>query len=274
MPISFINKDLGDNKTIYYAWFESMHTRIDIAICNQFEDLCSKSIDLIYNELQRVEQLANRFDPSSELYFLNQTAAIQPITIDIELYQIIVDCIDYYKKTSGCFDITVNSLESYRDGIAGIVCDNQNNSIFYKNPAIKIDLGGFAKGYALDKCIEILKSNHISNALVNFGNSSVFALGNHPLGTGWKITLPTSAPEEPSFVVLSDECLTTSGNEEQKVHILSPFDGQYIKINKPISILTKDATSGEVFSTALFVAQGTGNDFFTTFAGSIVNKTI
>ncbi len=266
MSISFINKDLGDNKTIYYAWFESMHTRIDIAICNQENDLCKDIIDQIYRELQYIEQLANRFDPSSELYKLNELASIQAFTVSAELFQIIMNCIDYHEKTSGCFDITVNSLESYKNGIKDIVCDPLNHSVFYKNPDIKIDLGGFAKGYALDKCVNILKKNKISDALVNFGNSSVFALGNHPSGNGWKITLPTSTQENLSFVVLYDECLTTSGNEEIHLHIKSPFDGQYLKASNPVSVVTKDATSGEVFSTALFVSQATGKDFFTTFA--------
>ena len=267
MSVSFINRALGNDKTIHYAWFESMHTRIDIAICNRPEDLCKNIIDQVHNELQHIEQLANRFAPSSELSRLNQMASTQPVIINSELFRIIVNCIHFYEKTCGCFDITVNSLDSYRDGIKGIVCDSQNQSVFYKNPSIKIDLGGFAKGYALDKCIEILKNNQISDALVNFGNSSVFAMGNHPAGTGWKITLPTSTSEQPSFVVLYNECLTTSGNEETKLHILSPFDGQYVKANKPVSVVTKDATSGEVFSTALFVSRATGNDFFTTFAG-------
>ncbi len=266
MSISFIHKDLGDHKTIYYAWFESMHTRIDIAICNQQKDLCKEVIDLIYIELQHIERLVNRFDPSSELYKLNESAAIQPFIVSVELYRIIQDCIDYCNETSGCFDITINSLDSYKNGIKDLVCDPLNHSIFYKNPSIKIDLGGFAKGYALDKCINILKNNQISDALVNFGNSSVFAMGNHPSGTGWKITLPVSTPENPTFVVLHDECLTTSGNEDTHLHIRSPFDGQYLKAAKPISVVTKDATPGEVFSTALFVSQGTGIDFFTNFA--------
>ncbi|MDR1370302.1 MAG: FAD:protein FMN transferase [Dysgonamonadaceae bacterium] len=260
MSVSFINKVLDNGKTIFYAWFESMHTRIDIVICNQSEDFSKNTIDLIYNELHRIEQLVNRFDPSSELYRLNQTAAIHPVTVSPELFHIIADCIDYYEKTSGCFDVTVNSLESYRNGIKGIVCDLRNYSISYKNPAIKIDLGGFAKGYALDKSIKILKNNQMTDALVNFGNSSVFAIGNHPSGCGWKITLPTSTREQPESVVLHDECLTTSGNEEAHLHILSPFDGQYIKAGKPVSVVTKDATSGEVFSTALFVSRGIGNE--------------
>ena len=265
MSVSFINRALGNDKTIHYAWFESMHTRIDIAICNRPEDLCKNVIDQVHNELQHIEHLANRFASSSELFRLNQMASVQPVIVSSELFWIIVNCIHFYEKTSGCFDITVNSLESYRDGIKGIVCDSQNQSVFYKNPSIKIDLGGFAKGYALDKCIDILKNNQISDALVNFGNSSVFAMGNHPAGKGWKVTLPTSTPEQPSSIVLVDECLTTSGNEETKLHILSPFDGQYVKANKPVSVVTKDASSGEIFSTALFVSQGTGKEFFTNF---------
>lgn len=266
MSVSFINKVLDNDKTIFYAWFESMHTRIDIALCNRPENTCKTVIDLIYNKLQEIEKTVNRFDPNSELYLLNGTASAHPVIVSSELFRIIKDCIGYYDKTSGCFDITVNSLDSYRDGINGIVCNDSDHSVFYKNPAIKIDLGGYAKGYALDKCIEILRENGITDALVNFGNSSVFGLGNHPSGDGWKITLPTADIEQDSFVILRDECLSTSGNEEKKLHILSPFDGQYIESFKPVSIVTKDASSGEVFSTALFVSRTTGRKFFIKFA--------
>ncbi|MDR3062340.1 MAG: FAD:protein FMN transferase [Dysgonamonadaceae bacterium] len=243
-----------------------MHTRIDIALCNRPEGVCEKVIDLIYNELQDIEKTVNRFDPGSELYLLNESASVCPVIVSPGLFQIIKDCIDYYEKTSGCFDITVNSLDSYRDGIQGIVCKDLNNSIFYENPAIKIDLGGYAKGYALDKCVGILRENGITDALVNFGNSSVFALGNHPSGNGWKITLPSADTGQDSFVILQDECLSTSGNEEKKLHIRSPFDGQCIEAFKPVSVVTKDASSGEVFSTASFVSQATGREFFINFA--------
>ena len=62
-------------------------------------------------------------------------------------------------------------------------------SVFFQQAGTTINLSGFLKGYALDKIREILKVHIIANALINMGNSSVLALGNHPVGTGWKVSL-------------------------------------------------------------------------------------
>lgn len=56
-----------------------------------------------------------------------------------------------------------------------------------------INLSGFLKGYALEKIRELLQQYEIENALVNMGNSSVLALGHHPLADGWKVNFGQSA---------------------------------------------------------------------------------
>ena len=78
------------------------------------------------------------------------------------------------------------------------------------------------------------------------GISSVLALGNHPVGTGWRV----------NDILLYDECLTTSGNDSpERRHIVSPQDGKLVEGARQISVVTTNGAIGEILSTALFAAD-------------------
>lgn len=112
-----------------------------------------------------------------------------PVMISQSLYRMISLCTEYHKKTLGCFDVTIHSDNYNQDTIHSIHLYPEAQSVFFQQAGTTINLSGFLKGYALDKIREILKVHIIANALINMGNSSVLALGNHPVGTGWKVTL-------------------------------------------------------------------------------------
>jgi thiamine biosynthesis lipoprotein len=247
-----IFKQINQTQTIFYAWFNAMHTRIDIALCNLSEEKSKNLLDEIVPEVSRIEKMTNRFDNESELSKLNLIAAIEPVYTTPELVNILHRCKEYNELTLGAFDITINS-GNYKYGcINHLKIDTVANTIFYNHPDLQIDLNGFIKGYTLDNVRNIIKKNDCYNALINFGNSSVCGIGNHPGGEGWKINLPNSAND---FVILKDECLTTSGNTSKYQHIKNPETGEYCNSNETISVITENATSGEVLSTALCVSE-------------------
>ncbi len=229
-----------------------MHTRVDIALCNLPETDSLLLSEKIYNEIKRIEKLANHFDSKSEISKVNSTAAQIPVEISSELYYIILGCIRYNKKTKGAFDITVNSKNNYRGGIQDIVLNQAGKTVFFKNENVQIDLCGYIKGYALSSAKKILIENGCFNALISMGNSSVFALGNHPNGKGWKINLPE---KETETVTLFNQCLTTSGNTDGHIHIVNPKTGQPPESKQVISVVTRNAVAGEVLSTALCVSK-------------------
>lgn len=102
-------------------------------------------------------------------------------------------CLEYHEKTSGCFDVTVHSENYNQDTIHSVCLSAEEQSIFYRQPGITINLSGFLKGYALETIRDILHSCSIENALINMGNSSELALGNHPgPERDGKLTLATS----------------------------------------------------------------------------------
>lgn len=243
--------------TIFYAWFECMHTRVDIVLCDKSEEESKEIGKLISDELYKLQKIGDFYDPSSNLYRLNNILINKPVYIDIELFTIVKLTIEYNKKTLGYFDISVQSENYASDSLQQVLLSDTDLSIAIKREGVKLDLSGFIKGYALDKVRAILKDNGIHNALINMGNSSVLAIGNHPLGNGWKVGFSSPAKgDDENEITLKDECLTTSGNDTDiRKHIISPHTGQYIEGQRKVAVITHDGAAGEALSIALFVAE-------------------
>lgn len=217
-------------------------------------------VNSIYDTLRQLERIANYYDPSSELSQVNQRASTAPVMISQSLYRMISLCTEYHKKTLGCFDVTIHSDNYNQDTIHSIHLYPEAQSVFFQQAGTTINLSGFLKGYALDKIREILKVHIIANALINMGNSSVLALGNHPVGTGWKVSFDdqasTTKNHKTQSILLNNECLTTSGNNsDDRKHIISPSSGKPLEGVRQVTVVTDDGTTGEILSTSLFVAN-------------------
>lgn len=277
--IQHVYRSSHEGDGLFYAWFLSMHTRVDIILCSRkSEEELLLTVNHIYDVLCQLEKTANYYDPTSELAYVNRMAATSPVVLSEELYAMIDLCLEYNIKTLGCFDITVLSNNYDRNTIHSVQLSAEERSVFFRQPGVTLNLSGFLKGYALEKIKSILKESMIENALINMGNSSVLALGNHPMGKGWKInfgwaanastntatdTATTTAAtdasanaDNPQSILLYNECLTTSGNESsQRKHIISPRSGEFVKGARQIAVVTADGSIGEILSTGLFAAD-------------------
>lgn len=110
VPIQHMYKPSHEGNGLLYAWFLSMHTRVDIILYSQkTERELLLVVNRIYDALCRLEKMANFYDPASELSFVNRTAPTSPVVLSEELYSMIDLCLKYNGKTLGCFDITVHS---------------------------------------------------------------------------------------------------------------------------------------------------------------------
>lgn len=248
-------KILSDNKQLFYAWFSAMFTRVDLIFCTEAEreDLKDIAQD-ISDQIDRIEAMANRFNEGSELSKLNAGAYENEMSVSEELSDILADCRMYHQQSLGYFDITVNSLNGYRGGAAAVQLNAERQTVRFLHPDVQLDLSGYIKGYALRIVKQLLEKENITDALVSMGNSSVFALGNHPFGKGWKVSRPETDKE--TSCVLFNECLTTSGNKAQtKWPVLNPLSGKADEEKSPVSVITDDPAVGEVLSTALYVAD-------------------
>ena len=243
-----ICRDLADGGSLVYVWFEAMHTRIDLVLWDR--SIATEGVKAacaeIETEVRRIEKLGNCFDAESELSAINFAPSGTPILISEEMSEILSKCIDYNQSTGGYFDVTAMSGRKTKS-VDNLSLNGQ--TVTRRQEDVKINLSGFLKGYALDKAVGILSKAGISNALLNFGNSSVYALGNHPQGEGWVVE--TAIGER---FHLKNSCLTTSGNaNEKRRHIIDPLTGNIVEGTGMVSVTTSTAEEGEVQSTVLFI---------------------
>jgi len=232
-----------------------MHTRIDLMLCGRPEEECNGMVRLLMNKIRDLEEIGNYFNPSSELSLLNRQACGTPFKASEMLFQAVWESLDYGKQTNGCFDVTIDSPNYDRDMPQSVRMDIANATITFDRPDIRINLSGFLKGYALEVVRTILERFHLKDALINIGNSSVLALGNHPQTEGWQVGVELNG-QMLKEVTLVNECLTTSGNDHAgRKHIRSPYTGEYVEGVRGVSVITRLATEGEALSTALLVAS-------------------
>jgi len=226
-----------------------MGTRLDVIIVGPDKNTSMICWESIMHEIFRLSRLFNKFDKESELYAINLQAGNAPVKVSKELWSVFADCKQYHNITSGYFDI---SLKDYNQ----VILDANKQTVYFQDKQIQLDLGAYAKGYALEKIRDILFSMHLDCALINFGNSSVLALGSHPYGDYWPIGIedPYNPQTTLGVVELRDSTLSTSGNMPSHTkHILNPHTGDYTEVRKIVSVKTANAIDSEVLSTTLMI---------------------
>lgn len=132
------------------------------------------------------------YESTSEISSLNHMAGSSSLSISPEIYDLIRRSIAYSKLTNGAFDITAFPLKKIWQTAEQIPTEAQihhakklvnyrnivfsDNKIMLKYSGMGVDLGGIAKGFAVDKVVEFLKSRGTTSGVINFGGS-VFVLG-------------------------------------------------------------------------------------------------
>ena len=184
----------------------------------------------ITKELSTLDKTFNRFNPQSEVSLLNASK------VDIETSEMMKEalnlCESYLIQTKGLFDIS-------------------------KGEDKDIDFDGFLKGYALRRIALILKAGKVKDAFINFGGTSMMALGKHPYGDCWTFTLenPETEDELKEFE-LRGECLSISGNtSEYNGHIVNPITHKVFESEKLSVVKSKDPLEAEIMSMVLLIAD-------------------
>jgi len=223
-------------------------------------------------ELNRIERMLSCFMPTSDVSYLNANAFNKPILIRNELFDILTDCLKYSTLTQGAFDISLGKIIDHWNGTekngniekltAGsgadkIIVDPTNKTVHFTTPHVKINLGGYGKGYALQKVQDLLKANGVTTAFISFGESSVSCMGKHPFGEYWSVGIQDFYQKDKSIAAfkLVDQSVSTSGNMEVNNHIIHPRKGKPVDEKMMISVKSRSALEVEVLSTALMVAD-------------------
>lgn len=227
-----------------------MGTRFDIILCGKEENLAIEIWSQIVILLKELYGKLNRFDKCSDVSLINQYAYYNPVKVSDCIFRILMDCQRYFEATGGLFDITLNDFSQVK-------LNKKEQTVFFSSNNTYIDLGGFAKGFAIEKIKEILITNNVEDAFVDFGNSSILAMGSHPNGNSWRVSILNSFNQKTVLdeLELIDQSLSSSGNAyNHTMHIKNTKTGEFTHERKMVSVISENAVEAEVISTALMIA--------------------
>lgn len=237
-------------------------------------------IEAVLDEMHRIDRLMSSYLPDSELSQVNAGAAAGPVPVSRELYDLIAQAQEYSELTGGAFDITYASAGQYYDYRKGVKPDQGQldavlpaisfrhvqlvpgqSTVHFTMQGVRIDLGGIAKGYAVDRCIGILQAGGVNNALVTAGGDTrvIGSHWDHP----WMIGIrdPRKRDGIVARIPLEDVAISTSGDYERFFekdgvryhHILDPGTGSSPHALRSVTIIGTSATRTDALSTSVFV---------------------
>lgn len=257
-----------------------MGTRVSVELWSEDPALGREAIVEAMEEMQRIDLMMNPWNPQSELSRVNREAASGPVISTPEIVQVVSKALYFSRLSDGAFDISFASVGQhydYRAGVApteevleqdrpnidyrAIKLDVATASIEFALPGLQIDLGGIAKGFAVDQAIAILQRRGIQAAVVSAGGDSRILgdLGDRPRTIG--IRHPRKKDEYAVVIPLADTAISTSGDYERFFmeegvrfhHILDPGTGRSADGVQSASVLTALAVDSDALSTTTFV---------------------
>jgi FAD:protein FMN transferase len=285
---SDINTALKTSTPVYRR-YPVMGTWAEITLYADRET-AEPAMDEIYESLNKINNVCSRFNPQSELSRLNASAAEQPFKCSMLLWDILIESKYFYDLSEGSFDITItplmklwgfyqkqNKIPSKKEiknaltfvGLSKVVFNSENRSVFFKKPGIQIDLGGIAKGFAVDYAYKRIKKYNIHSGVINLGGNIRFFPAPPPGKKYYSagIRNPFRKTEiMDGTLKLLNVSLATSGDYEQFIvldgkrfaHIINPKTGYPVKDMAAVTIIAPSALACDALSTAVFI---NGNEF-------------
>ena len=207
-----------------------MGTRLEVLTVGVSKEKMTRLWEKISSKALYLDQMLNRFEPDSEVSVLNHSDNPLELEMSEDLSEMVHLADQYYDKTNGLFDIV----------------DEEG----------KLDFGGFAKGYFLKKCEEMMRAKEVTCAFVDFGCSSILGIGKHPYGDSWKVGIVDPYTKmQVREVSLNDLSMSTSGNAPSySGHIRDPRTGAHCQGRKLVTVLSDNPLDAEVLSTVLMIA--------------------
>lgn len=238
------------------------------------------AVEAVLAEMHRIDRTYSPHKPESELSRLNRAAASTPFVCSAEMFGLLARALAFAELSEGAFDISyaaVGRLYDYRRGVApsdaqlaaarhlvdwrGIVLDPAARSVRFAREGMCIDLGGFAKGHAVDCAAARLRQLGIRHAYVSAGGDSR-VIGDRR-GRPWSVAIrhPRAADQMVAVLPLEDVAVSTSGDYERFFeragvrhhHLLDPATGRSPAHVHSVSIVAEDGLTSEALSKTVFV---------------------
>lgn len=267
-----------------FCFFTTMNTRASITFYSSDEKSFDSAFDAVQFEFHKVEKLCNIFDPESELSKLNASAFEKPFECSPELWEILSESRRYYEISEGAFDITVTPLlklwgfHSKRGsipdaeeiavalklvGLEKVVFDDSARTVRFTLDGMSFDLGGIAKGWALDKAAIVTKNIGMNQGFIDLGGNVLCLEKAPPEKKAYKVGIrnPFKSDEHFTTIDMLNEAVATSGNYERYVvidgknytHVMDPRTGCPVENMLSVSIVAPTGIETDAYSTGIFI---------------------
>jgi len=246
-----------------------------------------KSVEAAIAEIENVNDLMSDYKEDSEISKVNREAFKNPVKVSESTFEVIRKSVEFSEFTDGAFDITVGPLVALfrgakKSGVAStaeqiadakarvgyekLVLNEADQTIRFTVDGMSLDLGGIAKGYAVDKAVEAMRRNGALGGMVDIGGD-VRCFGTPPEGRQtWVIGLQDPNIEDGGsglrlYLKITDAAVTTSGDYQQfavidgerQSHILDRETGKGAQGLSSVTIIASNAADADALSTAATV---------------------
>ncbi len=255
--------------------FESLHmgTKFRIILYAQRKADAEQAAQQAFQRIEQINSIMSDYQIDSELNrLITQAGTGKYIPVSNDLFSVLKQSKKWAKISGGRFDVTLGPLsklwrkafrqQTFPDSIAIEKAKKRTNhkwlkiSLFYKKIKLKkqgmrLDLGGIAKGFAIDKAMHVLKEKKIKQALIDGGGDIL--VSNPPPGTdGWLIRID----EQKDFISLKNQAIASSGDRYQYLewngkrysHLIDPRTGYGVENHKRISVISKNCTDADALA--------------------------
>jgi thiamine biosynthesis lipoprotein len=244
-------------------------------------------VDAALDEVDRIDSLMSNYKPESALSRINKEASQGPVVVEPELFNFIQLCVKYSQESEGAFDITVGPLMKAwgffrgegripwsfelwsvlkKVGYQYLMLDPTKRTIQFARPGMELDLGGIAKGYAVDRVVSLLQEYKIDCAFISAGGSTLYGLGSPPTHEGWEVKIrdpinPNDPHKSAETLRLKTQSLSVSGNYEKFFrvrgitysHIMDPRTGRPAENMLSVAVLTDKGVDGDALDNVFYV---------------------
>lgn len=280
-----VRQAVAQNETIRYEdAHESMGTIFSIVVYGKDRTFLAEVVNTVFEEIDRVDAQMSNYKPDSELSNINRNAYQKDVLVEPRLFHLLQFALQRSADTDGAFDPTVGPLMKHwgffrghgrlptqqelnevlkHVGYKHIQLNPEARTIRFDIPGIDLDLGAIAKGYAVDRGVEVLRADGVTSALLSSGMSSIYALGAPPGDRAWSVTIrdPFDRKKAADVLHLKNYSISISGdyekffliNGKRYCHIMDPRTGWPVENMLSTVSIAPTGTQTDGLSTSFFV---------------------
>jgi thiamine biosynthesis lipoprotein len=262
-----------------------MGTIVNLTFWTDDDERAADATAAAIREFERIEALMTSWTDDSVVARVNAGAGSRkPVAVDDEIFTVLAQAEKISRMTGGAFDISVGAFFDLwkfgsnqtgeiptADEIARAVAlvdhkeiklDAKRKTVRLARRGMRIDLGGIAKGYAVDRVVALLHERDFVDFIIQLGGDLYVSGRKGPRPWVVGIRDPRGSRTTPFAITpIENRTFSTSGDYERSFlrdgtryhHIIDPETGQPARRSRSVTVMAADAMTADVLSTALFV---------------------